>query len=274
MTETLNYLIKAEIFSAYFNKKANAEAQRLYQEAINADASKTFSRPCADLAYAILQAYLYNWHVGDPKNAIAEMNNWAQEAVRREPNDPYNDWIQADVFLYSKDFGKAATNYTKLGVPKNTLPLPAEEWAFSVDYADLLLLSGDAKQAIAIVDDVLQHCPKPEKWFYWVQSWAYYADGGYQKSLDALKHFHIPRNAIRKNKIASLVGLNRIPDAQNEARTFLDEEKEQGITYAVAGQQVLPGLLPIEDRIPFQDQALKQRWNDHIKQAFTGVLQP
>jgi len=272
MPAALNYLVKAEIFSAYFNKSANAEAQRLYLEAIKAD--PTFARPCADLAYAILQAYLYNWYDGDETNALAEMNTRAQEALTKDPTDSYNRWVMADVCLYSKDFANAAKHYSSLGVPQLKTPMAAEEWAYRVDYADMLLLTGDAKQAITIVNDVLQNCPLPEKWFYWVLSWAFYVDGQYQESLDALAHFSRPRNAIRKNRICSLVGLKQIGAAQAEAQTFLDEEKAQGITYAAPGQPVWPGLWPIEDRIPFQNQSDLQRWKDDLNTAFGGLVQP
>jgi hypothetical protein len=272
MTAALNYLIKAEIFSAYFNKSANAEAQRLYLEAIKADPN--FARPCADLAYAILQAYLYNWYDGDPGDAIAEMNKWAQEAMNKDPNDPYNLWVFADVRLYGKDFANAANHYATLGAPQFNKPMPAEEWAFMVDYADLLLLTGDPKQAVTIVNNVLQKGPPPERWFYWVLAWAHYIDGDYPNSLKALTHFRVPRNAIRKNKIASLVGYKQIVDAKAEAQIFLEEEKAQGITYAVTGQPVLPGLMLIEDRVPLQDPKQLQQWKDHLSQAFAGIVQP
>jgi hypothetical protein len=272
MTAATNNLIKAEVFQGYFDKRANAEAQRLYLAAIEADPS--FARPCADLAYALLQAYLYNWYEGSPLAVIGAMNARAQEALTKDPDDFYNLWIAADVALYSQDFDRAVAHYATLGAPALNKPMAAEEWAFRVDYADLLLLTGDPDQAVDIVKDAIQKAPFVEKWFYWVLGWAYYRGGWYQESLDALAHFRVPRNAIRKNVIASLVGLGNVIEAQAQAQIFLDEEKAQGIAYADPGQPVLAGLMQIEDRIPFKDPNARQKWKDDLAQAFNGLTQP
>jgi len=272
MKSALSSLLKAEAYSAYFSKRANAEAQRLYQEAIDAD--NTFARPCAELAYAILQAYLYNWYEGEPADAIQKMNFWADKALEKDPDDPNNIWIKTDVSLYSKDFDAACSGYASLGGAQLNKPMPAESWAYPVDYADFKVLTGDAKLAISIVNQAVTACPVPEKWFYWVLAWAYYVDGQFQASLEALSHFPNPRNTIRKNVVANLVALGRLGEAQVQASTFLVEEKAQGITYATRSHPVFPGLSLIEDRIPFQHPAMLQRWKDDLEQAFGGLVQP
>jgi tetratricopeptide (TPR) repeat protein len=265
---------KAETYSAYFSKAANAEARRLYLAASKADGG--FSRPCAELAYAVLQAYLYNWYEGDPEHAIEEMNRWADEALIRDPNDPNNTWVMANVRLYSGDFSGAAGGYQALGgASLNAPPLIDDQWAYQVDYADMKLLTGEAKEAIAIVTEVLKKCPVPEKWFYWVLAWAYYVDGQFEASLEALSQLSNPRNAIRKNVIANLVALGRLGQAQIQAATFLVEEKSQGIVYADSqGYPVLPRLKAVEDRVPFKDPAMRDRWKNDLEPAFGGLVQP
>ena len=266
-------LSKADTYSAYFRKDANIAARGLYLEAINAD--PTFAWPCAELAYAILQAYLYNWYDGDPADAITEMNGWANEALNRDADDPMNAWVKADVSLYSKNFPGAFSGYASLGGATLIKPMAAEQFAYRVDYADMQLLTGNAKEATIIVENVLDQCPVPEKWFYWVLAWAYYVDEQFDASLKVLQtHYANPRNAIRKNLVASLVALDRIGEAQVEAAKFLMEEKEQGITYAAAGEPVFPGLSLIENRVPFQSASLANRWKGDLEKAFGGLLQP
>src|SRR5882724_1470372 len=174
MPTALDNLLKAEVYLTYFSKDAYKAARSLYEEAI--DAEPALARPCTELAYAILQAYLYNWYEGDPKDAIQEMKDLVAKAHAKDPNDPYNTWVWADVCLYSKDFPNAISGYAALGGPQMLHPTLADRWAYQVDYADLMLLTGDAKSAISIVNGVLSSCPLPEKWFYWVLAWAYYVD--------------------------------------------------------------------------------------------------
>ena len=272
LTLAMDYWCNGENYAAYAQKNANIEARDLYAKAIAAD--QTFARPWADLAYAYLQAYIYHWWDGDPADVLNAMNTNIQGAVARGATDQYVLWVQADCYLYLKDYANAIAAYKNLGAPSVPSDLLPYEWSFRVDYADMLLLTGDAKQAISIVNDVLQNCPMPERWFYWIQAWAYYVDGQYQASLDALSHYRNPRNAIRKNVIASLAALGQIGEAQIQAATFLVEEKAQGVTYASPGQPVLAGLMAIEDRLPLQSTSKLQQWKNDLGKAFGGLIQP
>jgi predicted Zn-dependent protease len=269
MTKALDYLLKGETCLHYFRKDANAEGQRLYKEAINADAN--FARPYAYQAFAVLQAYLYNWYAGT--DAIKDMTYYADQALVVDPNDYQNHWIRAAVYLYSRDFTNAKKKYADVALMAAKDAIPEELRAFKVDNADMLLLTGNPKQAIADVNDALK-TGIPERWFYWVLGWAYYVDGQYNESLTAFSNFRFARNAIRKNVIANLVALNKVADAKKEAALFLLEEKADGCTYAVAGQPVLPGLLAIEDRVPFESQAQRDIWKGHLQQAFDWLNQP
>ena len=273
MPMALDNLLKAEVYLTYFSKDAYKAARRLYLEAI--DTEPELARPYTELAYAVLQAYLYNWYEGKPEDAIQEMKDLVAKALDKDPQDPYNIWVKADVMLYCKNFDGAHSTYENaLGGAKMLNPTHADEWAYQVDYADFLLLTGDPKTAISIVNGVLGSCPLQEKWFYWVLAWAYYVDEQFDASLDALSHFRNPRNAMRKNVVANLAALGRLSEAQAQATAFLVEEKAQGITYAVQGDLVLPGLSSIEDRVPFKSPAMLQRWKNDLEKAFDKLVQP
>src|SRR5262249_61291294 len=103
-----------------------------------------------------------------------------------------------------------------------------------------------------------------EEWYFWVQAWAYHDAGRYRDSLRALGHISQPRNAMRKNLIASHVALGDLERARTEAGRFLEEEKGHGIAYAQAGRDALPGLLSIEDRLPFRNAERLKQWKDHL----------
>src|SRR5688572_20523432 len=179
MDKVSQLLIKADVFYHYFRSDANAEARRLYQEAVKLDPS--LSQPYAELAYAQLTAWLYNW---DPamENLDQALFN-AKEAVENGDSDYYNHWILADVRLYRKEFDLANQAYQVALDFAKEQAVVEENRAVHVDWADMLLLTGNPKKAIELVTTAIQESPLPERWFYWVLGWAYYVDGEYSKSL-------------------------------------------------------------------------------------------
>ena len=272
MDKASQYLSKAEILYLYFRRDAAMEGQRLYREAIKlAPPPAQLAQLHAELAYSQLTAWLYNWdpNMQDLDEALSNVD----EAVRLDPDDYYNHWIAADVHLYLRDFDTASKLYDDVRAMAATQAIEEEIIAIQVDRADMLLLTGDAAGAISEVEKAISNSAVPEKWFYWVLGWAYYVDGQYQKSFDVMEQFFNPRNAMRKNVIANLVALNKLSQAEHNAHHFLEEEKEQGITYAAPGQPVWPGLEKVEDRLPFKDVAQLDAWKDRLRQAFQNIVQ-
>lgn len=263
-------LTKAEVFYNYGRRDANAEARRLYNEVIKLDPSRL--QTYADLAYAELTAWLYNW---DPDMTDLEQTlGHAQTAATGDPTDYYYQWILADVYLYKKEFGLARDTHE---IARNLVSQQAvdeEAHAVHVDWADMLLLTGDAKQAISLVTTAIDQCHCAERWFHWVLGWAYYADGQYQQSLDVLNKLGNPRNARRKNVIANLVALDRTDEADDHAKKYLKEEKDQGITFNTPGGPVWPAMEKIEDRVPFEDGKKLALWKHHLEKVFSKQVAP
>lgn len=263
-------IAKADIFYHYFRSDANAEARRLYREAIKLN--PLLSQPFAELAYAELTAWLYNW---DPSmTSLDDTLVHAQTAISNEGSDYFSVWVLADVHLYRREFDKAKNTYDVVLAMAKEQAIPEEERAIHVDWADMLLLTGDAKQAISIITSAIDSNPVVEKWFYWVLGWAYYVDGQYGKSLEALHHISNPRDAMRKNVIANLVALNQLDQASSNARLFLQEQQAQGIAYSQSGGPVWPAMEKIEDRVPFQDDKQLALWKQHLEAAFSKQVAP
>lgn len=264
MDKPSQLIAKAETFNLYFRGDANAEARRLYKKAIDLDPNR--AQAYAELSYAELTAWLYNW---DP--AIKNLDkalSYANQALAIDDDDYYNHWILADVHLYRKDFGLAANTYDLVRAKAATQAIEEEQRAINVDWADMLLLTGNTKQAISLVQDAIAQSPLPERWFHWVLGWALYADEQYEQSLKALRTLGNPRNAIRKNVIANLVQLGRADEANAEAKQYLEEEQARGVTFAPEGEDVWPNMEVIEDRVPFADSGKCAMWKDHMFQAF------
>ncbi len=270
MDKPSQLISKAEVFYHYFRRDANAEAQRLYKEAIKLDGS--LSQPFSELAYAELTAWLYNW---DPSMTdLCGALGHAKRAVENDKNDYYAHWILADVHLYMKDFDTARAVYKDALALAKAQTVVEEERAVHVDWADMLLLTGQPKQAISLVTTAIQNSPVVERWFYWVLSWAYYADGQYDRSLTELYKLGNPRNAMRKNVIANLIALDRTDEAKAQAKKFLKEENDQGITYNSPGGPVWAAMEKIEDRVPFEDGKQLAQWKAHLEAAFDQQVAP
>lgn len=269
MDKPSQLIIKGEMFYHYFRRDANAEAQRLYKEAIELDPS--LSLPYAELAYAQVAAWLYYW---DPamKNldeALSIAQQGVANAQSRNENEYYAQWILADVHLYRRDFGLAEKTYQIALDLAKTQAVEEEQRAMQVDWADMLLLTGDAKEAIKIVTTAIQDSPVAERWFYWVLGWAYYADRQYENSLQTMYKLGNPRNAMRKNVIANLVAMDRTSkEIDAEVEKFVREEGAQGIVYGGKGGSVWETLAEVEKRVPFLDIGRTSHWTNHLRSAF------
>ena len=270
MNKAFAYYLRGWTFYLYFRGDYNGEARRMYREAIKADPK--FARAHADLAYSVLHAWLFNW---DSASTMEEAQKHAEAALKLEPDDYYNNWIAAACHLYLRQFDKATAAYDKALELAKSQAIPDEISALRIDRAEMLLLTDRGPEALKEIQSVLaDKSHTPEKWYYWVLSWAHYGEGQYKESLAALGHIGRPRNAIRKNLIATQVALGNLAEAKADAAAFLKEEKGHGVTYGTAGRDALPGLLKIEDRLPFKNPEKLKRWKGHLSTAFEGALQP
>lgn len=280
MDQALDYYLKGETYYLYFDPAANAEARRLYGEA--AERNPTFARAHSDLAYAMLHAWLFGW---DMAITITDIRQRAEHGRDLDNDNYYGHWVLADAYLYCREFDLARSTHEHARYLAKWQAIPEDMRAVHTDWADLLLLTGHAGQAIELAQEAIANSPVPEKWFHWVLGWAYYQNEQYEQSLAALYALHNPRNAIRKNVVANHAALSETEKdpvraqkqfdlAQDQAARFLDEEKAQGIYYAAVGEPVLPQLLELEVRIPFEQPAHAERWRHHLTVGFEGVLQP
>jgi tetratricopeptide (TPR) repeat protein len=268
--QAFDYFLRGWTFYLYFRRDANLEARRMYREAIRVDPQ--FARAHAELCYAQLHAWLFNW---DPAVTLDEAKSHIDTALRLDPNDYSIHTIAGACHLYRREFDESAAAYDHALELGRTQAIPDDMGALRVDRAEMLMLSGRTAEAIAEIESVLdQKGHIPEKWYHWVLGWAYYDAGRYEDSLKALSHIGKPRNAIRKNLIANHVALGNLAKAQEQAVAFLQEEESQGIAYAAGDNHVLAGLLQVEDRLPFRNPDRLKRWKGHLATAFEGLRQP
>ncbi len=280
MDQALDYYIKAETYFLYFSREANVEARKLHAKAIAA--KPDFTRAHADYAYSMLHAWLFGW---DDDVTLDAIRYRADQALQQDSSDFYAQQVMADVLLYCREFDLARDGYARARELAKTQAIPEDLLSVDADWADMLLLTGKASDAIGVVTRVIEKSCVPERWFHWVLGWAYYQNGQYDESLAALFALRNPRNAIRKNVVASYAARSEVEEdpakakelldkAKEHAKRFLDEEREQGTYYGIEGGSVLDRLLEIESRVPFEKDTDAGRWKHHLKLGFDGVMQP
>ena len=150
MAQALDYYLKAETYYLYFDKQANAEARRLYGQAVDEERKKEkpeFARPFSDLAYSILHAWLFNW---DPDASLDEAHGLAMEAIEIADNDYYTRWIMAAILLYQRQFDASESGYDEAMSLAADQAIPEEQRALR---AEALRLWGDHVQGSCGVAD-------------------------------------------------------------------------------------------------------------------------
>ncbi len=165
----------------------------------------------------------------------------------------------------TKDYEAVGSLYQEVFSLARDQAVPEEHRAILVDHADYLLLSGNPGQAVEQAARVISNAAVPEKWFFWVLAWAFYVNKQYDRSINALHSLGRPRNAIRKNVIANLVALDRMADAQQQAKLFLEEERNQGIVY-----DNLDSFIRKEGKLPLFN-GEKDLWIQRLTNAFREV---
>jgi TolB-like protein len=83
------------------NAEIIKRTSELFREAIERD--PTYAAPYAALAMATAQAYYNRW-TSDPDCSLAEAGRLVDEAIDRDPNDPFPHGVAALVSMYRKDF--------------------------------------------------------------------------------------------------------------------------------------------------------------------------
>src|SRR5215467_8363410 len=81
LNKAFSYHLRGWTFYLYFRADANAEARRMYREAIREDGR--FARAHADLAYSLLHAWLFNW---DPAVTMDQARRHAEAALEIDRN--------------------------------------------------------------------------------------------------------------------------------------------------------------------------------------------
>ena len=114
---------------------------------------------------------------------MEEAQKHAEAALKIEGDDYYNNWIAAACHLYLRQFDKATAAYDKALELAKSQAIPDEISALRIDRAEMLLLTDRGREALKEIQSVLaDKSHTPEKWYYWVLSWAHYGEGQYKES--------------------------------------------------------------------------------------------
>lgn len=161
-----------------FTSEGNAAARQLFQIASSIDPN--YARAYAGLAWTYANEYDYEW-TDDFDTAIKRATEMAHKAVSLDPSDYQAHWVLGWAYLYNWEHEKAIASYLRA---RELNPNDAELLA---EMANLLIYTGQPKQAIAQVKEAIRLNPFHEKWYDEYLGWAYEEAGMPQEAIEVLE---------------------------------------------------------------------------------------
>ena len=161
-----------------FTKEGNAAARQLFQIASSIDPN--YARAYAGLAWTYANDYDYEW-TDDFDTAIKRATEMAHKAVSLDPSDYQAHWVLGWAYLYNWEHEKAMASYSRA---RELNPNDAELLA---EMANLLIYTGQPKQAIRQVKEAIRLNPFHEKWYDEYLGWAYEEAGMPQEAVEVLE---------------------------------------------------------------------------------------
>ena len=151
----------------------------------------------------------------DPIQSLGQAFELAQKALALDNKDNRSHWVQGAVYLYQRQFERAATAYQR------ALSLNPNDADVIAQYAMFLLYTARFEEADDAIRKALRlnpHCPW---WYFWLLGWTEFWLQRYDESIAAIEQIGIPIPECRLVTIASLMSSDRVDEACREAAEVL-----------------------------------------------------
>ncbi|TPM19973.1 adenylate cyclase [Mesorhizobium sp. B2-3-3] len=172
----------------------------LFREAIDHDPA--YAAPYAALAMAMAHAYYNRW-VSEPGCALAEAGRLVDEAIDRDPNDPFPHGVAALVSMYRKDFERwTAEVEMSLALNPNFAP--------SLSLRGMLnMYSGKPLAAIADMERAIRLDPLYSHLYLHQLGVAHLIAGKYETAAALLREriLLVPKTDMSRAYLAAVLGL-------------------------------------------------------------------
>ena len=139
----------------------------------------------------------------------------AARSLQLDPNDSDANFMMGNVLLYARRWDEAEVFFEK-------------SIALNPNAADVLSMLGDCYLMLGKPEEALRHStkamrlnPQPPGWYYWLHGVAQFGNGLFEDAVQSLRQPGTYRSRSRRTLAAALAKLNRLEQAQEEARFYM-----------------------------------------------------
>ncbi len=245
--EAYDYTLRGADLISRITEKNNAEAQRMFQKAIDLDPQ--YAAAHAWMGWTYWMAWVFEWH-SDPMQLDRALE-LAERALNLDPSLSTAHNLRAKYYLWQKQHDRA------IEILKKNIALNPNDADSIAGLGESLHFAGFPKRAIAMYEKAIRLNPIPPVWYYHGLGTSYYLSGQYSKSLAALKRV-INRNPnfwpSHIYAAASYAGLGDIEKAKAEIAEVV---------------RIVPdiSLENSKRKLPYKDPAVYERLKRSLNQA-------
>ncbi|MBQ0821685.1 adenylate/guanylate cyclase domain-containing protein [Microvirga terrae] len=196
----------------HYTRDENRRARLLYESALRVDPH--YARAMAAKSRTLNIDWRYSWTEMRDK-ALDTALNLAQSAIEVDPTDARGFGELGFAHLYRKEHDAALSAY------RRALVLNPNDADLMSDMADALAHSGEAAEAVALLDKAKRLNPFYPDQYLWHLGGAFYKLGRYEDAVHTINSMQNPTEG-RRILAASYAQLGRLVEAQREAAKILE----------------------------------------------------
>ena len=245
--EAYDFFLQGLEYQNRYTKEAHAQAQQMYERAIELDPEFAY-------AYAGLgSTYLIEWNFfwsQDP-NSLEQAFELAQKAIALDDSLPGGHQVLGRVYLWKKQHEQAIAEL------EEAIALSPNSADGLAGLGEILNWAGRPEETIGLVQKAMRLNPKYPSWYLWSIGHAYFLTGRYEEAIETLKRV-LDRNSDFMPAHAFLAASYSEIGWEEEARAEVAEVER-------LSPQALSEAL--RQRLPYKDRAVSGRLFDSLRKA-------
>ena len=227
-----------------YAKEANAQARRLFEEAIRI--APEYGRAYCVLSRAHNLDWRYSWSA-EPDCSLNAAVELARRAIHLDPLDARGYAELGFAHLYKQRHDESIAEYLR------ATALNPNDAGIIAEYADSLVYTGQPEKSVEVMERAMRLNPYYPDWYLWYLADAYSAMGESAKVIATVQRMQNP-NEGRRMLAASFAELGMMDEARTEAEKVIRLHPEFSISRW-------------RHRPPYRDKALLERYIEGLRKA-------